>query len=179
MSLEYAIMEPLSLEFKILPEDYLEAVTLYSQRSKFRRYLVRTILILWVLIYFGHSAWGGRFASENPFSTALGFVFACVLLIPFSYATNWVRRRMMVVTFRREEVSKKTFCYNISEDKIHMVGPDSESLVKWTHFTSWSEGKTSFVLFQNRLMYVIPKRRLNPETEGQMRDLIVSKLGPK
>lgn len=137
--------------------------------------------VLILIIFFcagGLLFWKDMAAGESPSLLTLAITLSldCVAFVFLLKLADWVRNKVYRRVYAKEAERRKSMAFVISGEQIQMTCPDSDSTLKWSTFTDWAEGPNLFVLFQYRLMYLFPKRRLSEAQQKAFRELISAKL---
>ena len=169
-------MEPIRLECDWTVDDFMEGTELYRKQTWTRRHgrhiLLTVIFLGYLVVFFRNSAIFGE-----SFEVA-GFALLIFTVVFWSFITfsNWLQKKLHRRIYAKEALRRKSMSFVVSPDNLRMTTPDSDATVKWSMFTDWAEGPNLFVLFQHRLMYLFPKRRLSEIQQNALRELIVEKL---
>ena len=165
-------MEPIKLECEWTVDDFAEGNRLYMRMNPLLN-LIPWLSAVVAAVAMGFHPSGKKLLSFGPWFLVPFAVLMISIIAVCSRIGPWLVKKFL----KNEAARRKGLSFNITEELIEFRGPDFESKLKWGLFTHWAEGPNLIVLFQHRLMYLLPKRRLEKSQQRALREYLSSKIG--
>jgi len=161
------------IEYEISEQDFVNGQRLAIKNSPVR--LVRWTRVVLPLFGVALLAFLIYAVAQRGFSwravPGLGF---CLLFI----ALPFLNRRTQQNLYAKAAAMHGRLSLGVDEDGLRFQGSTFSSQVGWSNFRKFFEDESSFVFYQNQLVFnIVPKRSLAPDQITALRGFLERKIG--
>jgi hypothetical protein len=150
-------MDPITVEFRYLQEDYLQAVRAHQRANLGLGNLLSIPIGAVAAAYFWHS-------QEYHWIAVLGMFTAAAFSVLYLAAFFIVP----LIFFRSEPKFKDEYSLEFTDDGIHFKTSNLDSRINWSLYSSVRITRTAYVLYYGRRHFtVIPKRVFKSDAEQE------------